>query len=61
MWKLQDNDKFISLFAFVEQHTDDAEKLEAQRVKDFEDELKAREEARLQRFAGSDPKRSADF
>lgn len=61
MWKLQDNDKFISLFSFVEQHTDDAEKLEAQRVKDYEDELKAREQARLNRFAGSDPKRSADF
>lgn len=62
MWKLQDNDKFISLFAFVEQHTDDAEKLEGQRVKDYEDDLKAREEARAKRFAGGvDPKRSADF
>lgn len=62
MWKLQDNDKFISLFAFVEQHTDDAEKLEQQRVKDYEDDLKAREEARAKRFAGGvDPKRSADF
>ncbi len=61
MWKLQDNDKFINLFAFVEQHTDDADKLEAQRVKDYEDDLKAREEARLKRFGATDPKRSTDF
>lgn len=52
MWKLQDNEKFMSLFEFVEQHTEDADKLDAQAEKDREAAAKQREEDRLKRFAG---------
>jgi len=52
MWKLQDNAKFVELFAFVEQHTDDQsvidqwekDQREAEQAR-REAEIKAREEA----------------
>jgi len=44
MWKLTDNESFIKLFAFVEQHTDEEEKLEEQAEKDRLAAEKEREE-----------------
>ncbi len=55
MWKLTDNESFIKLFAFVEQHTDDQAVLDEQERKDDEAEAKRREEARLTRYV-SGPK-----
>lgn len=62
MWKLQDNEKFMSLFAFVEQHTDDDEKLSEQSERDLAEAAKRREEERNNRMvSGSSPNRSNDF
>lgn len=51
MWKLQDNEKFTELFDFVEQHTDDQDKLDEQEREDAAKAAKAREEERLAREA----------
>jgi hypothetical protein len=46
MWKLQDNENFDTLFEFVEQHTEDEDRLAEQAEKDREAAEKAKAERR---------------
>lgn len=49
MWKLQDNAKFVELFAFVEQHTDDPEVIKSWERDQREKERLAREAAEIEK------------
>lgn len=57
MWKLQDNENFDTLFEFVEQHTEDEDRLAEQAEKDREAAEKAKAERKY--AMGGSPKNTA--